>query len=72
MPAPAPRRSTANHSAVAVVPPARKKAAQPVATEVPLAQRTLKKLKTKTGLAVMAGVALAVAGGLVNKYRKSR
>jgi hypothetical protein len=38
---------------------------------VPLARRALKKVKTKAGLAVLTGVALAVAGGLVRKYRKA-
>ena len=42
-----------------------------VAAAVPLARRALKKVKTKAGLAVLTGVALAVAGGLVRKYRKS-
>lgn len=42
-----------------------------VAAAVPLAKRALKKVKTKAGLAVLTGVALAVAGGLVRKYRKA-
>jgi len=65
-----PRRSTATAARSAAVP-SRKKETAPVAAEVPLAQRALKKLKSKTGLAVLAGVALAVGGGLVRKYRKA-
>jgi len=49
----------------------RKNGAQPVTTQEPLAQRALKMVKSKAGLAIAAGVALAVAGGLVRKYRKA-
>lgn len=64
------RRSTAGRSSLAL---SRKKVVQvaKVAAAVPLAKRALKKVKTKAGLAVLTGVALAVAGGLVRKYRKA-
>ena len=67
---PSSRRPTASRSAPAL---SRKKVVQvaKVAAAVPLARRALKKVKTKAGLAVLTGVALAVAGGLVRKYRKS-
>ena len=67
---PSSRRSTASRNAPAL---SRKKIVQvaKVAAAVPLAKRALKKVKTKAGLAVLTGVALAVAGGLVRKYRKA-
>jgi hypothetical protein len=41
------------------------------AIAVPLAKRALKNVKSKAGLAVLTGVALAVGAGLVRKYRKA-
>jgi hypothetical protein len=68
---PSTRRSNANKS---IATPARKNGVKQLAKAavvVPLATRALKKVKTKAGIAVLAGVALAVAGGLVHKYRKT-
>ena len=62
------RRATARRSAVV---PSRVKKLAKAAIVVPLAKRALKKAKSKAGLAVLTGVALAVGAGLVRKYRKA-
>lgn len=70
---PPPRRSTAaaSKSVAAPAPKNGVKELAKAAVVVPLAQRALKKVKTKAGIAVLTGVALAIAGGLVRKYRKA-
>jgi len=72
-------RRTSPHRAAAAAKPAAshavaRSAATPAAKpETSLAQRALDKVKTKTGLAVVAGVVLAGVGGLAAyKYRAAR
>ena len=65
------RRSTATRSAIVPTGKNGVKQLAKAAVVVPLARRALKKVKTKAGIAVLTGVALAVAGGLVRKYRKA-
>jgi hypothetical protein len=48
------------------------KSSRPAANKTSLAQRVLAKVKTKTGIAVVAGAVLAGAGGLAYKYRAAR
>ncbi|HWA26092.1 MAG TPA: hypothetical protein VG734_10540 [Lacunisphaera sp.] len=74
-----PARRTSHHRAAAAKPaPSRAVATRSVATpaarpETSLAQRALGKVKTKTGLAVVAGMVLAGVGGLAAyKYRAAR
>ena len=71
---PATRRSTATASKSSVASSGKSSGVKKLvkaAIVVPLAKRALSKVKTKAGMAVLTGVALAVGAGLVRKYRKA-